>query len=62
METTIVYWVYIGVMEKKMESTIVCCGYIGRVEKKTETTILQVSAVGSSLSLDCANVVQPPRW
>ena len=27
METTIVYWGYIGIMEKKMETTIM--GYIG---------------------------------
>ena len=27
METTIVYWGYIGIMEKKMETTIL--GYIG---------------------------------
>ena len=29
METTIVYWGYIGIMEKKMETTIVYWGYIG---------------------------------
>ena len=39
METTIVYWGYIGIMEKKMESTIVHWGYMGIMEKKMETTI-----------------------
>ena len=29
METTIVYWGYIGVMENNMETTIVYWGYIG---------------------------------
>ena len=29
METTIVYWGYIGIMENKMETTIVYWGYIG---------------------------------
>ena len=28
METTIVYWGYIRIMEKKMETTIVYWGYI----------------------------------
>ena len=28
METTIVYWGYIGIMEKKMETTIVYWGYM----------------------------------
>ena len=37
METTIVHWGYIGVMEKKMETTIVYWGYIGVMEKKMET-------------------------
>ena len=27
METTIVYWGSIGIMEKKMEATIVSCGH-----------------------------------
>ena len=36
--TTIVYWVYIGIMEKKMETTIVYWVYIGIMEKKMETT------------------------
>ena len=29
METTIVNWGYIGIMENKMEITVVNCGYIG---------------------------------
>ena len=29
METTIVCWGYLGIMEKKMETTIVCWGYLG---------------------------------
>ena len=29
METTIVYWGYIGVMEKNMETTMVYMDYIG---------------------------------
>ena len=33
METTILYWAYIGIMEKKMEATILCWGYIGIMEK-----------------------------
>ena len=43
METTIVYWGYIGIMEKKMETTIVYWGYIGIMEKKMETTIVYSS-------------------
>ena len=38
METTIVYWGYIGIMEKKMETTIVYWGYMGIMEKRMETT------------------------
>ena len=38
METTIVYWGYIGIVENKMETTIVYWGYIGIMEKKMETT------------------------
>ena len=29
METTVVYWGHIGIMENKMETTIVDRGYIG---------------------------------
>ena len=39
METTIVYWGYIGIMEKKMETTIVYWGFIWIMEKKMETII-----------------------
>ena len=38
METTIIYWGYIGIMEKNMETTIIYWGYIGIMEKKMETT------------------------
>ena len=34
METTIVYWGYIGIMEKKMETTRVYWGCIGIMEKE----------------------------
>ena len=34
METTIVYWGYIGIMENKMEITIVYWGYIGNSSLK----------------------------
>ena len=44
MDTTIIYWGYIGKMEKNMETTIVYGGYVGIMEKKLETTI--VSTVG----------------
>ena len=33
METTIVYWGNIGIMEKKMETTIM--GFIGYITKQT---------------------------
>ena len=46
METTIVYWGYIGIMEKKMETTIVYWGYIGIMEKKMETTIVYWGYIG----------------
>ena len=39
METTIVYCVYIGIMEEKMETTIVYRVYIGIMEKKMETNM-----------------------
>ena len=39
METTIEYWGYIGIMEKKMETTIEYWGYRGLMENKMETTI-----------------------
>ena len=34
METTIVYWGYIGIMEEEMETTIAYWGYMGIMEKK----------------------------
>ena len=40
METTIVYWGYIGIMESKMETTIVYWGYIGIMAHKIETTVV----------------------
>ena len=36
METAIIYWGYIGIMEKKMETTIVYWGHIGIMEKTIE--------------------------
>ena len=46
METTIVYWGYIGIMEKRMETTIVYWGYIGIMEKRMETTIVYCGYIG----------------
>ena len=46
METTIVYWGNIGIMEKKMETTIVYWGNIGIMEKKMETTIVYWCNIG----------------
>ena len=46
METTIVYWGYIGTMENKMQTTIVYWGYIGIIEKKMETTIAYWGYIG----------------
>ena len=34
METTIVYWAYIGIMENRMETTLVYWGYIGSHTKR----------------------------
>ena len=31
METTIVYWGYIGIMETKMETTIVHSAFLGKI-------------------------------
>ena len=53
METTIVYWDYIGIMEKKMETTIVYWDYIGTMEKKMETTIVYWDYIGIMLSQAC---------
>ena len=47
METTIVYWGFIGIMEKTMETTIVYWGSIGIMEKKMETTIVYWGYIGS---------------
>ena len=47
METTIVYWGNIGIMEKKMETTIAYWGNIGIMEKKMETTICKESSLQS---------------
>ena len=41
METTIVYWGYMGIMKKKMKATIVYWGYMGIMEKKMEATIIE---------------------
>ena len=43
METIIVYWGSIGIMEKKMETIIVCWGSIGIMEKKMQTTIFKIT-------------------
>ena len=42
----IVYWGYIGRMEKNMEATLVHCGYIGIMEKKMEATIVHRDYIG----------------
>ena len=34
METTIICWGYIGIMENEMETTIICWGYIGIMERQ----------------------------
>ena len=47
--TTIVYWGYIGIMEKNMETTIVYCGYIGvtgLIELFEHVTLLPSSSRG----------------
>ena len=46
METTAVYWGYIGIMDNKMETTIVYWGYIGIMENKLETTIVYWGYIG----------------
>ena len=61
METTVVYWGYIGRMEKKMETTIVYWGYIGIMENQMETTIVYW---GTSFGF-CLMFVAclcPPSW
>ena len=46
METTIIYWGYIGIMENEMETTIICWGYIRIMEKTMETTIIYWGYIG----------------
>ena len=46
METTIMYWGSIGIMEKNMETTIMYWGSIGIMEKKMETTIMYWGSIG----------------
>ena len=46
METTIIYWGNIGIMENKMETTIICWGNIGIMENKMETTIIYWGNIG----------------
>ena len=36
MDTTLVYWGFIGIMEEKMETTIMYWGYIGNNGKENE--------------------------
>ena len=43
METTIVYWGFIGIMEKKMEATIVYWGFIGTLKNALERFQLDFS-------------------
>ena len=45
METTMVVWGHIGIMEKNMETTIVYWGHIGIVEKKMETTVVYIGVI-----------------
>ena len=46
METTIVYWGYIGIMEKKTETTMAYWGYVGILEMKMETTTVYWGSTG----------------
>ena len=41
METTVIYWGYMGIMENRVETTIVYWG-MGVMEKKMETIILSL--------------------
>ena len=43
METTVVYWGYLGIMEKKMETTVVYWGYvcIGLMKSRDDRTLLR---------------------
>ena len=42
-----VYWGYLGIMEKKMETTIVYWGYLGIMEKKMEASTVSMSMLQS---------------
>ena len=46
METTLVYWGHIGMMEKKMDTTLVHWGHIGMMEKKMDTAIAYWGNIG----------------
>ena len=39
METTLIYWGYIGIVENKLESIVASWDYIGIMENKMETII-----------------------
>ena len=43
--THLVYWGYVGIVEKKMETLIVHWGCIRIMEKKMETTIMVVTII-----------------
>ena len=53
METTIVCWRYMEMIEKKMETTkIVCWSYMGIMEKRMETTkwdVVKIMSIFGSL-------------
>ena len=42
METTQIYWGYIGIMENKTETIIVYWDYFRRMQNKIETTTCRV--------------------
>ena len=44
--TGMVYWGYMGIMEKKMETTKVYWGYTGKMENRMETTIVYWGYMG----------------
>ena len=58
METTIVYWGYKVILEKKMETTIVYWGYIRVMEKKMESTFVCWGYIG----IICHICTCPPCW
>ena len=47
METTIICWGFVGIVEKKMETTIIYWGFIGIMEKKMEATIGNIDGLRS---------------